>query len=61
MAFLDAISTQTALALENARLVQETERRVRLVAERFLGQLRVGQRIDLGVAAYPQRTRRQVP
>lgn len=28
MAFLDAIATQTALALENARLVQETERRV---------------------------------
>jgi GAF domain-containing protein len=28
MSFLDAIATQTALALENARLVQETERRV---------------------------------
>jgi GAF domain-containing protein len=28
LAFLDAIATQTALALENARLVQETERRV---------------------------------
>lgn len=28
MTFLEAISTQTALALENARLVQETERRV---------------------------------
>lgn len=28
MAFLDAITTQTALALENARLVQKTEQRV---------------------------------
>lgn len=27
MAFIDALTTQTALALENARLVQETERR----------------------------------